>query len=289
VLGAFATIEAAVVAAVRAREAGAVACELLDRTFLDVAALGGAERQVPADTESALLAEVEGETSESAAAAARSIEAIFRDCGATTVRLALEHATETELWELRHAASPILSRLDPALKSMQFVEDSAVPPENLPAYVRGVREILTANDTRGVIFGHAGDAHVHVNPLVDVGRSDWRARVARILDSVVGLTASLGGTLTGEHGDGRLRTPLAPRVWPADVVARFAAVKRAFDPSGVMNPGVIVPLEGEVSLGAIKYDPALEPLPRDARAALDAVERDRGYARFRLDLLDDER
>ncbi|HTE47228.1 MAG TPA: FAD-binding oxidoreductase, partial [Gemmatimonadaceae bacterium] len=128
VLGAFATIEAAVVAAGRSRAAGAVACELLDRTFLDVAASGGAERQVPAETESALLAEVEGDDESSAAAAARTIEQIFRDAGATTVRTALDRTTETELWELRHAASPILARLDPSLRSMQFIEDCAVPP-----------------------------------------------------------------------------------------------------------------------------------------------------------------
>ena len=208
VLGAFASVDAAIVAAGRVRTAGAVACELLDRTFLDVAASGGAARQVPADTESALLAEVEGNDQQSAAAAAHAVEQIFRDAGATTVRTALDRATETELWELRHAASPILARLDPNLRSMQFIEDCAIPPANVAAYVRGVREILATNDTRGVIFGHAGDAHMHVNPLVDVNRADWRDRVDRILEAVVALAASLGGTLTGEHGDGRLRTPL---------------------------------------------------------------------------------
>ncbi len=286
VLGAFATIEQAVTAATLARDAGAVACELLDRTFLDVAAMGGAPRQVPADTESALLAEVEGASTEEAAAAARGVEQMFRESGATTVRVALDAPTETELWELRHAASPILARLDPNLRSMQFVEDCAVPPESLPAYVRGVRSILSENDTRGVIFGHAGDAHVHVNPLVDVSRTGWRDRVARILDEVVSLAASLGGTLTGEHGDGRLRTPLLPRVWTPEAIAHFRAVKDAFDSAGILNPGVKVALRGEATLGAIKYDPALPPLPARARAALESVERDRAYARFRLDLLD---
>jgi len=286
VLGAFATIEQAVTAATLARDAGAVACELLDRTFLDVAATGGAPRQVPADTESALLAEVEGASAAEAAAAARGVEQMFRESGATTVRVALDPPTETELWELRHAASPILARLDPNLRSMQFVEDCAVPPESLPAYVRGVRSILAENDTRGVIFGHAGDAHVHVNPLVDVSHSGWRDRVARILDEVVSLAASLGGTLTGEHGDGRLRTPLLPRVWTPEAIAHFRAVKDAFDPAGILNPGVKVALRGEATLGAIKYDPSLPPLPPRARAALASVERDRSYARFRLGLLD---
>lgn len=285
VLGAFETIETAVIAAGRARAAGATACELLDRTFLDVAASGGGRRAVPAETESALLAEVEGPDADAASAAARAVEAIFREAGATTVRIALDPATETELWELRHAASPILSRLDPGLRSMQFIEDGAVPPASLPAYIRGIRDILAANDTRGVIFGHAGDAHVHVNPLVDVNRSDWRQRVERVLDAAVALTASLEGTLTGEHGDGRLRTPLLSRVWPALALEDFRAVKLAFDPVGLLNPGVKIPLPRQNALADVKYDRELDPLPPPARMALDFVERERGYARFRLDLL----
>ncbi len=288
VLGAFASIEQAVIAATRARSAGAVACELLDRTFLDVAASGG-QRALPADTESALLAEVEGSDAESAAASAHEIERIFRAAGATTVRLALDRPTETELWELRHAASPILARLDPNLRSMQFIEDCAVPPEHLPAYVRGVRSILAANETRGVIFGHAGDAHVHVNPLVDVSQPNWRERVQRIFDQVVSLASELRGTLAGEHGDGRLRTPAAPRVWSDEAIRHFAAVKAAFDPECILNSGVKVALPGQRSLGEIKYDPALAPLPPRARGALEQVERDRAYARFRLDLLESSR
>jgi len=285
VLGAFGTIEAAVRAASRARNAGAVACELLDRTFLDVAAAGG-ERVVPAETESALLAEVEGNELSEAQRAATDVERIFRECGATTVRVALDPPTETELWELRHAASPILARLDPNLRSMQFIEDGAVPPENLPAYVRGIREILAANETRGVIFGHAGDSHVHVNPLVDVGKPDWRERVERILTSAVELTRTLGGTLAGEHGDGRLRTPLLGRVWSRESLDRFQKVKSAFDPLGIMNPGVKVALDGERAVDAIKYDPTLPPFSAKARATLDRVDRERAYSRFRLDLLD---
>lgn len=285
-LSAFASLEGAVVAAAQARAAGAVACELLDRTFLEVAASGGAS-DLPANTEAALLVEVEGRDAATAADSARAVEGAFKDAGATLTRLALDPLHETEIWELRHAASPILARLDARLRSMQFVEDCAVPPEQLPAYVRGVRGILAANDTRGVIFGHAGDSHVHVNPLVDVSRPDWRKRVERILSGVTALVASLGGTLTGEHGDGRLRTPLLPRVWSAAAVERFVAVKQAFDPLGILNPGVKSALPGQRALGEVKYDPSLSPLPTRARAVLDRVERDRAYASSRIELLDD--
>jgi FAD/FMN-containing dehydrogenase len=290
VLGAFRRLEDAVMAAGHAREAGAVACELLDRTFLDVVASGrsGAPPILPTGAECALLAEVEGSSVDVARDSARSIEHIFLESGGIGVRVALDAVTEEALWELRHAASPILARLDPALRSMQFIEDGAVPPENLAAYVRGIRSALERRDTPGVIFGHAGDAHVHVNPLVDVGRHDWRGRVAGLLDDVTSLAASLGGTLAGEHGDGRLRTPLLPRVWSPESLEHFRAIKHAFDPAGILNPGVKVAEPHQVALAEIKYDPALPPLPPRARAALDIVERERAYARFRLELLDGE-
>jgi FAD/FMN-containing dehydrogenase len=241
----------------------------------------------PEDAESVLLAEVEASTPEEANRIVRAIEAEFLVAGATTTRLALDPATEHTLWEIRHAASPILNHLDPALKSMQLVEDGCVPPDRLPEYVRGVRAALERHGIRGVIFGHAGDANVHVNPLVDVRLPDWRARAQGLMDDVTALTVSLGGTMTGEHGDGRLRAPLLPRVWPRPTLERFAAVKRAFDPHGVLNPGAKVASSGARAVERVKYDPALPPLPTAARSALARVERDRAYATSRLELLEE--
>jgi FAD/FMN-containing dehydrogenase len=285
VLGAFDSLDDAVRAANAGRDAGASACELIDRTFLDVARGGGVAVPAPETAESVLLAEVEGESHEACVRRIDVIDASFRSAGATTVTRALDEATEHALWELRHAASPILSRLDPSLKSMQFIEDGCVPPDRLGDYVRGVRAALQAYDTRGVIFGHAGDAHVHVNPLVDVRRPDWRERVDGLLRDVTALVAELGGTVAGEHGDGRLRAPLLHEVWPAAALARFAAVKQAFDPAGILNPGAKLARTGDVAVSAVKYDPALAPLPPNARLALAKVERERAYARPRLDLL----
>jgi FAD/FMN-containing dehydrogenase len=285
----FATLEAAVDGAAAARAAGASACELLDRTFLDVVAGSVHAPSLPDRTEAVLLAEVEAATPAAAEEGARALDAAFARAGATRVALALEPLAEAELWEVRHAASPILARLDPDLKSMQFIEDAAVPPARLPDYVRGVRAALARHGVRGVIFGHAGDAHVHVNPLVDVRRPDWEATVRALLDEVTALVGQLGGTLAGEHGDGRLRAPLLGLVWPPEVLARFAAVKAAFDPRGVLNPGAKVALAGQRPFDAVKYDRALPPAPPDARRVLDAVERDRAYARFRLAMLDEAR
>ena len=284
-LAVFPTLEAAVSAAIRARAAGASACELLDRTFLEVAEAGGTPLPGAAAAEAVLIAEVEGDDREGARSAARLLDEAFRSAGATSVAIASTSETEHHLWEFRHAASPALTRLDPSLAPMQFIEDGAVPPEHLPEYVRGVRAALDRQGIRGVIFGHAGDAHVHVNPLIDTSIAGWRGRAQALLDEVVALTATLGGTLAAEHGDGRLRAPLLDRVWPAPTIALFADIKRAFDPMGILNPGAKVPLEGQRAIDAVKYDPDLRPLPSAARAALDRVVRDRDYASFRLSLL----
>jgi FAD/FMN-containing dehydrogenase len=285
VLGAFPSLEAAVDGAGRARAAGASACELLDRTFLDVARSGGAPVPVPIEAEAVLLAEVEGHDAAECGTHARMLEVGFRAAGATKVVLALDEATEHAMWELRHAASPILSGLDPSLKSMQFIEDGCVPPGQLAEYVRGVRAALDRQQIRGVIFGHAGDAHVHVNPLVNVADPSWRSRVVALLDEVAALTARLGGTLSGEHGDGRLRAPLLPRVWSGEALAHFAVIKRAFDPDDLLNPGTKLATPGEQAVAHVKYDPALPALPGAAREVLSVVERDRAYARSRLELL----
>jgi FAD/FMN-containing dehydrogenase len=291
VLGAFPSLDAAVVAAATARAAGAVACELLEKTFLDVASAGEADSPVaildaiPEGTEAVLLAEVEGANDNESDEAARQLATAFEQSGASNTRVALGTSEQHEIWELRHAASPILGRLDPALKSMQFIEDGAVPVDRLADYVRGVKRALENNELRGVIFGHAGDAHVHVNPLVDVTKRDWRQSVERVLAEVVDLTAQLGGTLTGEHGDGRLRTPLLSRTWSADAIELFQAVKSAFDPAGIMNPGVKVPLANQSPIGDIKYDPLLPPLPPQVRRALDSITDKRAYSTFRLSLI----
>ena len=281
----FLSLETAAAAAVAMADGGASAAELLDRSFLDIAASEGSDLGLPAALEAVLLIEADG--ADAAAAAAR-MDALVATCeahGATYREWAETPAATSRLWALRHAASPILNRLAPRWQSLQLVEDGCVPPNRFAEYVRGVRAALAAAGLRGVIFGHAGDAHAHVNALVDLEDPMWRTRCERLLDEVTTLVAALGGTLAGEHGDGRLRTPLLARVWPAASLALFAAVKHAFDPEGLLNPGVKVPRPGDVPLGDLKVDPTLAPLPTAARAALDRVTRERRWDLHRLDLL----
>ncbi len=282
----FSTLEAAVDASAKAVGLGAATCELLDRTFLDVVRHTSPTGSIPADIEALLLLDAEAATQDAAEALATSIVSAFEALGATGMTRATSPDEIAALWHVRHAASPLLAKMTDVGTSMQFIEDGAVPPQALPEYVRGIRSILEHHGFTGVIFGHAGDANVHVNPLVDTSRPDWRAHVEAALDEVVTLTAVLGGTLAGEHGDGRLRTPFMPRLWANDAMVLFELVKRCFDPRGILNPGVKVALAGQTALTDIKYDPTLPPLTPAASRALNTVADTRGYAQFRLDLLD---
>ncbi len=280
-LAAFPSLEHATSCAIQARDDGASACELLDRTFLDVAE-SDAPTGISPSAEAVLLFEVEGDDEQAVRAAVAQIAQQCSRAGAFDVATGFDHESEHRLWALRHAASPILSRLAPRVRSMQFIEDGCVPPDHFPAYVRGVRAALSKYETPGVIFGHAGDAHAHVNPLVDVMRSGWRDRVRGLFDDVTTLSARLGGTLAGEHGDGRLRAPKMIQLWDAIARAAFSDTKQAADPEGILNPGCKMATGADAAMGAIKYDPEAVPIDARARVALDDIERARAWHRFRL-------
>ena len=229
---------------------GAVTCEFFGDRFLEVAGLR-ADRELASLVSShpaLLLVELEGA---GGPADLSPVQALASSLGVTAW---VGHTPEERdrIWAVRHAASPVVAaKASQGLVSMQFIEDSVVPQGRLGAYVECLGRILESAETDAVIFGHAGDANVHVNPLVDIRRGDWRDRVERILDETVALVAALGGTLSGEHGDGRLRAPFHPRVFGGDLAAAFAAVKASLDPTGVLNPGVVVPLPGQDPLAGL--------------------------------------
>jgi FAD/FMN-containing dehydrogenase len=140
-------------------------------------------------------------------------------------------------------------------------------------YLAGVRQAAARNEVEVVAFGHAGDGHLHVNALADTGRPDFEARLAALLDEVTELLVKLGGTPSGEHGDGRLRAPLLDRIFGSRITALFADVKRAFDPEGILNPGVIVPTPGSRAVAGLKVGPGAEPIPAVIETRLREMER----------------
>ena len=252
------------------------AVELLDRTFLDL--VGRAE-----GTEAVLLVEVEGPDGATAAEIARAAGAgVARH--ALRVETALSDADILRLWSIRHAASPILASLPDDRRSLQVIEDGCVPVARLGDYVRAVRAAAAARGLDVVLFGHAGDGHLHANLLPELSRPGWEAAVASLLEDVTSAVIGLGGTVSGEHGDGRLRAPFARRQYGDGIVALFRAVKTAFDPHGIFNPGVI--LGTAPPIAGLKAGSGAVALPPDIAAALRDIERRGGYDRHRLDLAD---
>lgn len=243
-----------------AQPAGADACELLGRRFLDIAGLDTDPLTASlADGAFALLLlEVSGTPDEVHDGLERCRE-MGRQVAGEGIR-ATSPDDAQRLWALRKAASPVIARqAGQGLISTQFIEDSVVPVRHLGRYMEELDRILEAGAFDAVVFGHAGDGNLHVNPLVDTGSSDWLPRVRQVLEQVVDLVAELGGTLAGEHGDGRLRAPFLERIWGSTLAAAFANVKNELDPQGILNPGVIVPLPGQDPLTDFAPRPRTHP------------------------------
>lgn len=230
-------------------------CEMLDRTFLEMIGEGGVDTPFPLtpDLEAILLVEVEADSERAVRDALAAVEEAARG-RAVRVSRAVDPARQAEFWEIRHAASPIIAARAGHRVSMQFIEDGVVPVDRLPEYVRLLRDVLRRHDLPAVIFGHAGDGNLHVNPLVDLAAPDARTILESVLREVADGIARLGGTLSGEHGDGRLRAPLLETIWGSRMVERFRAVKHAFDPLALLNPGVILPLPGQRPFDALPYE-----------------------------------
>lgn len=266
----------------RLADSSASAVEVLDRTFLGFVreALPAEAQDLARRASAMLLIEFEGTEAgvqDAAAEWASRLEPLAID-----LRVAIDAHELDNLWDIRHAASPLLARLDDGLRSMQVVEDGCVPPARLAEYLGALRAIAARHGVQVVLFGHAGDANVHANLLVDVRQPDWETQVQAVFDEASCAQIALGGTPAGEHGAGRLRAGLLPRVYGQEIVGLFAAVKAAFDPDGVMNPGVII--EAGAGRLAFKTGSGAPPLPPDIEAGLRDMEKAGAWDRDRYAL-----
>jgi glycolate oxidase len=160
-----------------------------------------------------------------------------------------------------------------------------VPLEQLGACIKGLRRIAAACGFQVVIFGHAGDANVHANMLVDVHAADLADRLERCLREVSAVQIALGGTTTGEHGDGRLRAPFLEALYGATYLEGCRRVKAAFDPRGIMNPGVKLTADGpRLTADMLKVGSGAPALPAGVADALRRIEREALWGQDRLNL-----
>lgn len=249
------------------------AVELLDHTLLSFVQAPG----LPPGLACLLLVEFERASPAQARGvvgdAVRGLEGRTRH-----VQTAVDREGLDALWSVRRLASPALARLPETRRSLQVVEDGCVPVARLGEYIAGVRRAAARQELEITVFGHAGDGHVHVNVLPDLTTDDWRPRLAAMYGEVAELLVTLGGTPSGEHGDGRLRAGILPRIFGAETMGRFAEVKRAYDPGGILNPGVIIPAPDWSPLSHLKVGPDAAPIPPEVATKLRRIERDADWS-----------
>jgi len=263
---------------------GASAVELLDRTFLELVAAHSKEPAGRAGIEAVLLVELESSDPEVLREATSAAVTAGRQL-AYEVDAALSPEGAARLWQLRHAASPILAGLPPDRRSLQVIEDGCVPVPRLGEYIMTIRQAAAARGLSVVIFGHAGDGNVHVNLLPELARPGWERDVAELLEEITDAVISLGGAPSGEHGDGRLRAGFLERLYGTEIVELFRRIKTSFDPLGLLNPGIILP-SGEPPISRLKAGAGAIPLPEDIARALRDIEQSGGYAKSRLEIAD---
>jgi FAD/FMN-containing dehydrogenase len=159
-------------------------------------------------------------------------------------RLGATHQTELDpleqekLWKIRHASAAIVGHSEGGLKALPIIEDGIVPPERFREYLEGLYALFERSHLQAAVWGHAGDAHLHIQPFLDLAQVGDRQKVFRLMDEYHALVISLGGSISGEHGEGRLRAPYLEKQYGPEAYAVFLKLKQIFDPYGTLNPGV---------------------------------------------------
>ena len=225
------TQAAATVSAIIAHKIIPCTLEFLDRTTIEcVEAHAGIG--LPTDCAAVLLMEVDGHPAQVAEQAAQ-IEAIAREGGARSVRLAASEAEAQQLAAARRTAFSALARRAPTV----VLEDVTVPRSELAAMVAYVQEVGQRHQVRVGTFGHFGDGNLHPTFLCDERDTEEMVRVEKAMAEVFAYAVELGGTITGEHGVGLAKKPYLPGQLGPVGLEILKRVKTAFDPKGILNPG----------------------------------------------------
>lgn len=185
---------------------------------------------------------------------------------ATSQQEATTEEDKEKFWKIRHAAATVVAQSDSTLKAVPLIEDGVVPPEAYGDYLSGVQQLLKRHGLQAAVWGHAGDANLHMQPLLDLGQVGDRQKAVRLMDEYYSLVIGLGGSTSGEHGDGRLRAPYLSKLYGPEVYALFQKIKTIFDPYNILNPGVKVNVDLEDIKPLIRHEYSLgawyDHLPR---------------------------
>ncbi len=157
---------------------------------------------------------------------------------ATNVQSATDPEMQQQIWKVRESSSVVLSNNDGPLRAVPIINDAIVPVEQLPVLITSLYKMYEAYNLTPAIWGHAGDANLHVQPHLNLSQVGDRQKAFRLIDEYYKLVINLGGSMSGEAGDGRLHTPYIEHLYGTDIYAILQKIKQIFDPYGTLNPGV---------------------------------------------------
>ena len=203
--------------------------------------IGRAKHGIPADAAATLLVELDADGAETdlRAQAERMTEICRRYRLTSDPVIAFDPEQREQLWKARKALYPTLYRFDPRKKPINFVDDVVVPAERISELIRYLEEFFAGQRVPVAIFGHIGNGNAHIIPLLDVNdQDDFQKMVQGYHEIHQTVLSRFGGSICGEHGDGRVRAEYVRTMFGPELYDLFVRVKQSFDPSGVLNPGI---------------------------------------------------
>jgi glycolate oxidase len=189
------------------------------------------------DVEAALLIETDGADHATVQREAEAAAQICQETGARSVKMAKDEAERANLWKARRSISPALARKAPN----KLGEDITVPRDAIPEVIGRLRTISAKYGLPIVIFGHAGDGNLHPNILFDKRRPEQWNKIEPMVGEIFAAALAVGGTLSGEHGVGRLKRPYMENALGPLSIEVQRSIKQALDPLNILNPGKMFP------------------------------------------------
>ena len=220
------------------------ASELMDHYILEATKRNRMYEQnrffVEGDPKAILVVELARDNAEEADTAVRLLIADLKEKGMGYAFPVVAGDNIKKVWDLRKAGLGLLSNVPGDAKAAPVIEDTAVDVRDLPDYIAEFNQILSKHDLYSVHYAHAGSGELHLRPIIDLKTAEGIAMFRTIAEEIADLVKKYDGSLSGEHGDGRLRGEFIPKMLGGHNYALCQEVKRIWDEQGIFNPGKIV-------------------------------------------------
>jgi FAD/FMN-containing dehydrogenase/Fe-S oxidoreductase len=241
------------------------AVELMDRTMIGLGRDIGVyrriiERFVRGDPEAVLMVEFAGETQDEQIRRLGDLDALMADQGYPGAVLdAVDPAFQRDIVQVRKAGLNIMMSMKNDGKPVSFIEDCAVPLEDLADYTSRLTEVFTRNGVAGTWYAHASVGCLHVRPVLNMKDQGDVTKMRAIAEEAFAMVREYKGSHSGEHGDGLSRSEFHEPMYGKRIVDAFAEVKHAFDPDGMFNPGKIVDPPRFDDRSLFRFKPGYKP------------------------------